>query len=227
MKQLTGTSIARRSFLVGSVGASALLLPGCASLGGFSMVDALKRLLTLSSERAFAKLTAPGGFWDSEVARFELPTLFSSSGGVLRGLLTSAAFKSQLQKQLNIVAEKGAERAAPVVLEAVRSISIPDAVGIVRGGPTAATTHLRSAMGPALINSMIPGLTDALRVSSDPILGQAIKALAGVELGSVAQAVANRADNAIWYQIGSEEGAIRANPESTRDPLLIGVFKVL
>ncbi len=227
MKQLTGTSIARRGFLVGSVGASALLLPGCASLGGFSMVDALKRLLTLSSERAFAKLTAPGGFWDSEVARFELPTLFSSSGGVLRGLLTSTAFKSQLQKQLNIVAEKGAERAAPVVLEAVRSISIPDAVGIVRGGPTAATTHLRSAMGPALINSMIPGLTDALRVSSDPILGQAIKALAGVELGSVAQAVANRADNAIWYQIGSEEGAIRANPESTRDPLLIGVFKVL
>jgi hypothetical protein len=209
------------------VGASALLLPGCASLGGFSMVDALKRLLTLSSERAFAKLTAPGGFWDSEVARFELPTLFSSSGGVLRSLLTSGPFKNQLQKQLNIVAEKGAERAAPVVLEAVRNISVPDAVGIVRGGPTAATTYLRSAMGPALINAMIPGLTDTLRVSSDPILGQAIKALSGVDIGSVAQAIANRADNSIWYQIGAEEGAIRANPESTRDPLLIGVFKVL
>ena len=227
MKQLTGTSIARRGFLVGSVGASALLLPGCASLCGFSMVDALKRLLILSSERAFAKLTAPGGFWDSEVARFELPTLFSSSGGVLKSLLTSGLFKNELQKQLNIVAEKGAERAAPVVLEAVRGISIPDAVGIVRGGPSAATTYLRSAMGPALINAMIPGLTDTLRVSSDPILGQAIKALSGVDIGSVAQAIANRADNSIWYQIGAEEGAIRANPESTRDPLLIGVFKVL
>ena len=227
MEQLTGTSIARRSFLVGTAGAGALLLPGCASLGGFSMVDALKRLLTLSSERAFAKLTAPGGFWDSEVARFELPTLFSSSGGVLRGLLTSGPFKNQLQKQLNIVAEKGAERAAPVVLEAVRGISIPDAVGIVRGGPTAATSYLRSQMGPAMINSMIPGLTDALRVSGDPILGQAIKALSGVDLGSVAQSIANRADNSIWYQIGAEETGIRANPESTRDPLLIGVFKVL
>jgi Protein of unknown function (DUF4197) len=227
MEQLTTTTIARRSFLAGTVGAGALMLPGCASLGGFSMVEALQRLLTLSSERAFAKLTAPGGFWDSEVARFELPTLFSSSGGVLKSLLTSGPFKSQLQKQLNIVAEKGAERAAPVVLEAVRTISIPDAVGIVRGGPTAATTYLRSAMGPALINAMIPGLTDALRVSSDPILGQAIKALSGVDVGSVAQSIANRADNSIWYQIGAEEGAIRANPESTRDPLLIGVFKVL
>lgn len=227
MDQLTGTSIARRGFLAGTVGAGALLLPGCTSLGGFSMVEAIQRLLSLSSQRAFAKLTAPGGFWDSEVARFELPTLFSSSGGVLRGLLTSTAFKTQLQKQLNIVAEKGAERAAPVVLEAVRNVSIPDAVGIVRGGPTAATSYLRGQMGPALINAMIPGLTDALRVSNDPILGQAIKALVGVELGGVAQSIANRADNAIWYQIGHEETGIRANPQSTNDPLLIGVFKVL
>lgn len=227
MDKIIGISIARRRFLAGTVASGVLLLPGCASMGGFSMVEAIKRLLTLSGERAFAKLVAPGGFWDSEVARFELPTLFSSSGGVLKGLLTSSVFKDQLQRQLNIVAEKGAERAAPIMLEAVKTMSIPDAIGLVRGGPTAATTFLRSAMGPALINAMIPGLTDALSASSDPILGQAIKALSGVDLGSVAQGIANRADNSIWYQIGSEEREIRANPQSTNDPLLIGVFKVL
>jgi hypothetical protein len=43
----------------------------------------------------------------------------------------------------------------------------------------------------------------------------------------VAQAVAIRADNSIWYQIGAEETAIRANPQTTGDPLLIGLFKVL
>jgi hypothetical protein len=227
MTMTTNQSIARRGFLIGTAATGVMLLPGCQSLGGLSMVEALKRLLTLSGERAFAKLTAPGGFWDSEVARFELPTLFSSSGGVLKGLLTSGPFKSQLQRQLNIMAEKGAERAAPVMLDAVRTLSVPDAIGIVRGGPTAATTFLRSAMGPALINAMIPGLTDAVSVSSDPILGQAIKALSGVDVGSVAQGIANRADNSIWYQIGAEESAIRANPQSTNDPLLIGVFKVL
>jgi Protein of unknown function (DUF4197) len=227
MDQIIGTSIGRRSFLAGSVAASALLLPGCASMGGFSMVEAIKRLLTLSGQRAFARLVAPGGFWDSEVARFDLPELFNGNAGGLRGLLTSTVFKNQLQKQLNIVAEKGAERAAPIMLEAVKTMSIPDAIGLVRGGPTAATTWLRSAMGPALINAMVPGLTDALRVSGDPILGQAIKALSGVDLGSVAQSIANRADNSIWNQIGAEERDIRANPQSTNDPLLIGVFKVL
>ena len=147
--------------------------------------------------------------------------------GLLKNLLTSTVFKENLQHQLNIVAEKGAERAAPVVYEAVRGISVPDAIGLVRGGPTAATTFLRGAMGPALINAMIPGLTDALRLSSDPVLGQAARALSGVDIGQMAQSVANRADNSIWYQIGHEESAIRAHPESTRDPLLIGVFKVL
>ena len=221
--------MARRAFMAGTAAAGVLLLPGCQSMGGgFSMVEAIRRLLTLSSQAAFAVLTAPGGFWDSEIARFEAPALFSTAGtGLLKNLLTSTVFKQNLQHQLNIVAEKGAERAAPVVYEAVRGISVPDAIGLVRGGPTAATTFLRGAMGPALINAMIPGLTDALRVSSDPVLGQAVRALSGVDSGQMAQSVANRADNSIWYQIGHEESAIRANPEATRDPLLIGVFKVL
>lgn len=227
MDNAINNSLARRHVLIGGLAGGVLLLPGCTSLGGFSMVEAIRRLLTLSAQRAFARLTAPGGFWDSEVARFDLPELFTGSSGGLRGLLTSTVFKSQLQRQLNLVAEKGAERAAPVVYEAVRTMSISDALGLVKGGPTAATSYLRSAAGPALINAMIPGLSDALRVTSDPILGQAIKALAGIDVGSMAQSVAVRADNSIWYQIGAEESAIRADPQGTNDPLLIGVFKVL
>ena len=221
--------MARRAFLGGTAAAGVLLLPGCQSMGGgISMVDAIRRLLTLSSQAAFALLTAPGGFWDSEVARFEAPVLFGASGtGLLKNLLTSTVFKQNLQHQLNIVAEQGAARAAPVVYAAARKISVPDALGLVRGGPTAATSFLRAEMGPALINAMIPGLTDALRVSSDPVLGQAVRALSGVDIGQMAQSVANRADNSIWYQIGHEESAIRAHPETTRDPLLIGLFKVL
>lgn len=226
MDSLDNRLIARRAFLAGTAAAGLLALPGCQSMGGFSMVDAIRRLLDISARNAFAKLTAPGGFWDSEVARFDLPEMFGASGGI-RSLLTSAVFKQNLQKQLNVVAEKGAARAAPLVYEAVTNISIPDAVAIVRGGSSAATGYLRSQMGQGLVNAMVPGLSDALRISGDPVLGQAIRALSGVDVGQIAQSVATRADNSIWKQIGIEEGAIRAHPESTRDPLLIGVFKVL
>lgn len=226
MQRTFQRSFGRRAFVMATAASGLLALPGCQSLGGLGMTDAIRRLLTLSSRNAFARLTAPGGFWDSEVARFELPVLFSGSGPVQR-LLTSGPFRQGLQKQLNLVAEQGAARAAPVVYDAVRTITIGDAAGIIRGGPTAATSFLRAEMGSALINAMIPGLAEALRAIGDPIVRQAMTALVGVDPGQAAQAVALRADNAIWYQIGSEESAIRANPQSTRDPLLIGVFKVL
>ena len=226
MERTAQSTFGRRAFMIGTAATGLLALPGCQSLGGFSMTEAIKRLLTLSSQNAFAKLTAPGGFWDSEVARFDLPVLFTG-GGAVQTLLSSGPFKQGLQKQLNLVAEKGAARAAPVVYQAVKSISVADAVGLIKGGPTAATSFLRAEMGPALINAMIPGLSDAMRVTGDPIVRQAMSALAGVDVGQVAQAVALRADNSIWYQIGSEESAIRANPQSTNDPLLMGVLKVL
>ncbi len=227
MTALPNNSIARRHFLVGAAATSVLALPGCASMGGFSFTEAIRRLLMLSADNAFARLTAPGGFWDSQVARIALPDLFGSRGGVLDGILKSEAFRSQLQRRLNIFAEEGARRAAPVVAQTVRTIGVANAVALIRGGPTAATSFLRENMGASLINAMIPALGDAMRVARDPLLSQALSALTGVDIGGAAQSVALGADNAIWYQIGAEEAAIRANPEKTNDPVLIGVLKAL
>jgi hypothetical protein len=119
----------------------------------------------------------------------------------------------------------GARRAAPVVAEAVRTIGVENAVAIIKGEPTAATSFLRGAMGPSLVNAMIPELGEALRVAEDPIVNQAISALAGVNIGDVAHALALGADNAIWYEIGAAEADIRANPEQTNDAVLIAALK--
>lgn len=219
--------IPRRAFLVGGAATGALMLSGCQTGPRYSLVEVVRRLLLMASDNALAKLTAPGGFWDSQVARIALPDLFGSRGGVLQGVLTSAPFRARLHRELNHLAERGAERAAPVVAEVIRTISIEDALALIQGGPTAATTYLRQQMGPGLINAMIPGLADAIRVAEDPIVSQAIAALTGVDVGAVAQSVAIGADNSIWYQIGVEEAAIRANPQATNDPLLIAALKVL
>ena len=90
--------------------------------------------------------------------------------------------------------------------------------------PSAATAFLRGNMGTRLVDAMVPELGQAMRVASDPLVGQAISALAGVDVGAIANRVANGIDTAIWNEIGREEAAIRANPQATRDPLIIGVF---
>ena len=215
----------RRAFL-GSVtaGGAGLALAGCASLPGFSMVDAVQRILFLSSERAFARMLQPDGFWDEQVAAVGLDNLLGARGGVLQTILTSALFKNRLYDAFGDIAYEGAYRAAPLVTETVRTIGIRNAIDLVNGGPTAATGFLRSAMGASLIEAMVPELGQAMRVANDPLVGQALAALTGVNIPQVSSRVASRIDDTIWREIGVEEAEIRRNPQSTRDPLIIGVF---
>jgi Protein of unknown function (DUF4197) len=219
----------RRQLLLAGAAGAALTLPGCASLPRFSLVEAIRRLLSRASQNAFALLLQPGGFYDSNVARLSLPDRFGGSAGmgIVSVVLQSSQFRDRLQRQLNRAAEKGAERAAPLVAEAVRSVSIEAADAIIRGGPQAASAFLRGKMGGALVEAMLPGISDGLRLFDDQVISQAIKSVAGFDIGSLANDINRKADDAIWAAIGLEESNIRANPQATNDPVLIGVFGLL
>ena len=216
----------RRALLAGVAGAGALaLLPGCAGTGGgFSMVEAVRRMLLLASENAFARLTEPGGFWDRQVAQLGLADMMGTRGDTLARILSSALVKDRLEERFAGFAIDASYRAAPVVTDAIEVIGFANALDLVRGGPTAASTFLRGEVGPALVDAMVPDLGNAIRLAEDPLVAQAIGALAGVDPGAVAMRIGRVVDDAIWGEIAREEAAIRADPQGTRDPLLIGVF---
>ncbi|MEQ1726179.1 MAG: DUF4197 domain-containing protein [Sphingopyxis sp.] len=217
----------RRTLLAAGASIPLVALSGCASMGGsFSLVEAIQRLLSLSSQRAFAQLLTPGGFYDSSVARIALPGQFASGGSLLAQVLGSAPVRERLARSLNSVAERGAERAAPIITDAITSISIADAVSIVRGvgGPAAATALLEQQLGGGLVSAMFPAVGDALRLASNDVVGQALRAVSGYDIAGLARDVTDGANRGIWRAIGAEESAIRANPQATNDPLLIGVF---
>ncbi len=218
----------RRQILLSGAAFATLALPGCQSFPAFSLTEAIRRLLTLASQNAFALLLQPGGFYDSSVARISLPDRFGgNSGTILSAVLQSRQFRDRLQRQLNRAAEKGAERAAPLVAEAVRNVSIEDAAALVRGGPQAATSFLRGKMGAALLDSMLPGISDGLRIFDDQVISQAVRSIAGFDIAALASEITRKADDSIWAAIGLEESNIRADPQRTNDPVLIGVFGLL
>jgi hypothetical protein len=216
----------RRHILLSGAALATLALPGCQSMPAFSLTEAIRRLLNLASQNAFALLLQPGGFYDSSVARISLPDRFGGDRGtgILSAVLQSRTFRDRLQRQLNRAAEKGAERAAPLVAEAVRNVSIEDAAALVRGGPQAATGFLRGKMGTALLDSMLPGIADGLRLFDDQVISQAVRSVTGFDIGALAQDITRKADDSIWAAIGLEESNIRADPGKTQDPLLMGVF---
>lgn len=214
----------RRAFLAGSAASGVLALTGCATYGGISFTEAIRRLLVLSSERAFVRLTAPGGFWDQQVARVGFSEFFGTRGNVLGSILTSSLFKSRLEGVVANMAVDASYRAAPLVADTVRTIGIANAVALVRGGPTAASGFLRQEMGPALVEAMLPEVSQGLRVAQDPLIGQLLAGLTGIDVAGVARTFSAEVDDAIWGEIAHEESAIRADPDATRDPVLIGVF---
>lgn len=215
----------RRTVLAGALAAgAALVLPACTTTGGYSFTEAIRRLLLLSTENAFLRLTAPGGYWDQQVAQIGLDGFFGNRGNVLANILTSTLFKSRLEGVVADMAVDASYRAAPLVADAVRTVGYANAIDLIRGGPTAASSFLRQEMGTALIDAMVPGLGQALRVAQDPLIGQLLAGLTGVDVSGLATTFAGEVDNVIWGEIAREEAAIRADPRATRDPVLIGVF---
>ncbi len=223
----------RRAFLVSASAVPLLALPGCNTLGdlggGFGLADAIRRLLTLSSQRAFARLLAPDGFFQDELARISLPQQFGGSGAtsILSALLRTGPVRDRLLRQVNRAAEDAADAAAPVVYDSIRSLSLADAVSIVRGGPQAATSILRDAIGGAVVNRLLPDVGSALRLFDSAIVNEALRAATGINFSGLADDVSRKTGDAIFRAIAREEAAIRANPRESGDPLLIGVFGVL
>lgn len=219
--------LTRRRLIAAGFTLPLLALPGCATLGGFGFEDAIRRLLTLSSQRAFARLLQENGFFEDDFARIPLPPELSGAGAVASALLRTSLVQDQLLRLMNRAAANAAEAAAPIVYDSIRSMSFGDAVALVRGGPTAATDFLERAMGDAIVDAMFPGVGNALRLFDNGVINRVVQAATGIDFGSLQRHVTRSAARGIYRAIGREEAAIRANPRETGDPVLTGVFGVL
>ncbi len=217
----------RRGLVAGALLGTAALLSGCATIGTSSGFDeALRRLLTISTQRAVTRLVQDNGYLNDALARVTISeTTGDRSGAVLGALLRSRPVQDQLLQLVNDAAGEAADRAAPVILDSIRNLSFSDAIAIARGGPTAGTDYLERAIGPRIIDAMLPEVGEALRsFGSDGVLGPVIGAATGVNVAGLQRVVTTQAARGLWRAIGREESAIRADPRSARDPLVESVF---
>ncbi len=222
--------LTRRRMLFAVAALPLATLPACTTLGdleGFGFENALRRLLTVSSQRAFANLLTDNGFFSDELARVPLPPQFAGAGGIASALLRTPAVQNQLLGVMNRAASNAAEAAAPIVYDSIRNLTITDAMALVRGGPTAATDFLQRAMGSAIVDAMFPDVGNALRLLDNGIVNQVVQAATGISFAGLQRHVSEAAANGIYRAIGREEAAIRANPRSANDPLIASMFGLL
>ena len=223
--------LTRRGLVAAGLALPLLALPGCATRLGdlFNLEDAIRRLLTLSSQRAFARLLADEGFFRDDIARIDLPPQLGGSGvtAALAIALGTRAVQERLLRVVNEAAEEGAERAAPVVYDSIRDMTITDALAVVRGGPTAATDYLARSMGERIFDAIFPGVGQALRVAENGVIQRVLLVATGINFSGLQADVTRKTSAALYRAIGREEAAIRADPQASGDPVLAGVFGAL
>jgi hypothetical protein len=203
------TSLSRRTILTAALAAPLLGLPGCATIGNHAYEDAVRRLLAISSERAFARLLREDGFSGDDLTRITLPAALGRTESAER-----------LLRQVDYAARVAAERAPTVVRDAIANMTIIDAAAVFDGGPTAATDLLRGEMGETLFTALMAGVGEALRMGDSAAVDQALAAETSINLEGLRLEVARQTSEAIYKAIGREEAAIRADPSSVGDLIL-------
>jgi hypothetical protein len=220
--------LTRRRLVASGLVLPLLTLPGCVTrLGDVPNLEpAIRRLLTLSSQRAFARLLTDEGFFRDDIARIQPPPQLGGSTitATLAVALGTRAVQDRLLRVVNRAAEEGARRAAPAVYDSIRDMSIADARSIARGGPTAATDYLARSMGERLFDAVFPGVGEALRLAENGIIERALQFATAINFRGLQADISRKTSAALYRAIGREEAAIRADPASASDPVLAAMF---
>jgi len=185
--------------------------------------------LERGASSAVALLGKPGGFLDNPQVRIPLPGALERAASMLRAIGQGQRV-DDLVNSMNRAAEQAVPEARPLLVHAVRSMSVDDAVRIVRGGDTSVTDFFAAKTRAPLGDKFLPIVTTetqkvSLAAKYDAVASKgSLFGLIKPEDASVEQYVTRKALDGLYFMIGQEEKKIRADPVATGSAILKAVF---
>lgn len=206
--------------------------------------NGLKRALTIGAETAVGDLSQPNAFYSDMAYKIFLPKEAQIITDNKDNALLQAAGITKLiedvEKSMNLAAEKAVIKAKPIFIDAIKNMSIQDAFGILNGGDTAASNYLRVKTYSTLYSQFKPEVSTIL---GQPLFqgistNKAWTDLTGAYNGVAAfmpgwnkvntnldDYVTNKALAALFEEVKKEELLIRKDPAARVEDILRRVFK--
>ncbi len=219
-----------RAVLGSATGANTTSL---ASLTNTDIIAGLKQALNIGSSNVVSQLGVTNGFFGDSQVKIPLPSTLSKVDSALSAI-GMGSVTDDLELRLNRAAEAATPRAKELFVSAITNMTIEDAKGILTGGNTSATQYLRQAMGSQLESDMQPIIQSTLASAGaiqayDSVIGRYeqipfVSALSGNAKTQLNDYVTQKAMDGIFYYVGKEEAAIRANPAKRTTEILQKVF---
>lgn len=192
------------------------------------IVEGLKQALTIGTQNSTNKLSAVDGFFADAAVKILMPPEASNVEKTLRNLgMGSLVDKTILS--LNRAAEDAAKSATPIFVDAIKNMTINDALGILRGGDSAATIYFKQKTTGALTEAFKPVISTSLnKVDATKYWSDVFTAYNRVSFKKVnpdlTGYVTQKAIDGIFYEVGLEEQKIRKDPAARVTDLLKQVF---
>jgi hypothetical protein len=204
------------------------------SLGDLSQGDAtggLKDALTQGAQIAVKQLGAPGGFSNNPEVKIGLPGKLEKAAGALK-MLGMGDQITQLEASMNKAAESAVTQAQPILVNAVKNMSVSDAKGILSGGQDSATQYLDKSSREQIRAKFLPIVkqsTDKVGVAQqyNALAKKAPLGLLGGKSDSVENYVTEQALDGLFKMIAQQEESIRQNPAAAATSLAKKVFGAL
>jgi hypothetical protein len=205
------------------------------SLDDLSNRDAgsgLKAALEKGSVAAVGKLGVENGFLNNEKVKIPLPKILEQAKPLLK-MTGHGQQLDELELAMNRAAESAVPLAKPLLLNAVKSMTITDAKNILTGGETSVTTFFKEKTASQLGIKFLPivkSITDSSGLSSkyNKTMTQVAKfSNVPEQQTSVEAYVTQRTLDGLFYMIGEEEKSIRNDPIGTGSKIIAKVFGAL
>ena len=192
--------------------------------------QAIREALDQGTGRGIGVLNKPDGFFGNETYKLFLPPDAQRVENTLRQL----GFSSLVDKailQINRAAEDAVGFARPIFLDAIREMTIADAINIIRGPQDAATQYFRQKTTDKLVTAFLPVIKSSLeKFSATKYYTDVINTYNNFPTTArkinpdLPSYVVDKAVSALFDQIAQEEAAIRADPVARTTDILKKVF---
>jgi hypothetical protein len=189
----------------------------------------VRAALERGADSAVSLLGKPGGFLDNPQVKIPLPGALERGASMLRAIGQGHRV-DDLVNSMNRAAEQAVPEGKPLLVNAVKAMSVDDAVKIVRGGDTSVTDFFAAKTRAPLGEKFLPIVTAETEKVSLTAKYNAVASkgsafgLVKPEDANVEQYVTRKALDGLYFMIGQEEKKIRADPVATGSAILKAVF---
>ena len=126
-----------------------------------TIIAGLKEALSIGAKNGVTTVSKVDGYFGNQLIKIPTPENIQKTEKMLRKVGLNKEVDAFILS-MNRAAEKAAPQALSFFTEAVKEMTIPDAIGILRGGDTAATDYLKSKTYDRIYGAFKPVVSSAM-----------------------------------------------------------------